>query len=101
VFAPTDEAFAQLDQATLAGLLQPENKDQLAAILKYHVVSGKVMAEQASKLDEAKTLQGGALPLKVMDGKLHVGSATVVQADVVASNGVIHVIDSVLLPPQK
>ncbi len=98
VFAPTDEAFAKLGADTIANLLKPENKAQLAAILKNHVVAGKVMAAQAVKLTEAKTIGGGMLSLKV-DGKtLHVGTAKVIAADVGASNGVIHVIDAVLVP---
>lgn len=101
LFAPTDQAFAKLDPATLAALLQPENKARLTAILKYHVLAGKVMAAQAIELDQAKTLQGGALQLQSDNGTLHVGAATVTKADVVAGNGVIHVIDTVLLPPQE
>ena len=100
VFAPTDAAFAALGQDTIASLLRPENKAKLAGILKLHVVAGKVMAAQAVKLDSADTLAGEALSLEVKDGKLCVGGATVVAADVEASNGVIHVIDAVILPKQ-
>ncbi len=101
VFAPTDEAFAKLPAGTLESLLKPENKDKLAAILKYHVVSGKVMSAQAVKLTSATTLEGSALKLEVKDGSLFVSGAKVVKADVDASNGVIHVIDAVVLPPAK
>ena len=98
IFAPNDEAFAKLGKDTIADLLKPENKDKLAAILKYHVVSGAVMSPEAVKLTSAKTLQGGDLTLKVVDGKLTIDGATVIAADVEGSNGVIHVVDSVLLP---
>jgi len=98
VFAPTDEAFAKLGKDKIAELLKPENKDQLAAILKYHVVAGTVPSKKAVELTETATLNGAKLSLK-FDGKtLHVGTSKVIQADVEASNGVIHVIDSVLLP---
>lgn len=100
VFAPTDEAFAKLGKDAIADLLKPENKDKLATILKYHVVSGAVMSPAAVKLTAAKTLQGGELTLKVVDGKLTIDGATVIAADVEGSNGVIHVVDSVLLPKQ-
>lgn len=98
VFAPTDEAFAKLPAGTVDGLLKPENKDKLKAILTYHVVSGKVGAEQAMKLSNAKTVNGKELKLVASGGSLKVDKATVVKADVAASNGVIHVIDTVLLP---
>jgi transforming growth factor-beta-induced protein len=98
VFAPTDEAFAKLGQDTIANLLKPENKAQLVTILKNHVVAGKVLAAQAVTLSEAKTIGGGTLPLQVRGKTLHVGTATVVATDLSASNGVIHVIDSVLVP---
>lgn len=101
VFAPTDEAFAKLPAGTLESLLKPENKDKLASILKFHVVSGKVMSTQAVKLTSATTLEGSALKLEVKDGALFVSGAKVVKADVDASNGVIHVIDAVVLPPVK
>ena len=98
VFAPTDEAFAALGDAAIADLLKPENKQKLAMILKHHIVSGKVMAADAMKLDEAKTIAESTLSLK-RDGKtLMVGGAKVVKADVMASNGVIHVVDAVILP---
>jgi len=101
VFAPTDEAFAKLPAGTLESLLKPENKDKLAAILKFHVVSGKVMSTQAVKLTSAATLEGSSLKLEVKDGALFVSGAKVVKADIEASNGVIHVIDTVVLPPAK
>jgi len=98
VFAPTDDAFAKLPAGTIDSLLKPENKDQLVKILTYHVVSGKVLAADVLKLDSAKTVQGGSLSIKVTDGKVTVDNATVTKTDIVASNGVIHVIDSVMLP---
>jgi uncharacterized surface protein with fasciclin (FAS1) repeats len=101
VFAPTDEAFAKLPAGTVESLLKPENKDKLTAILTYHVVAGKVPASEAMKLSSAKTLQGGTLALNVKDGALFVNESKVLAADVAASNGVIHVIDTVLLPPAK
>ncbi len=98
VFAPTDAAFAKLPEGTVEELLKPENKEKLIAVLTYHVVPGKVMAEQAVTLDSAETVQGSALHLEVKNDKLMVDNATVVMADVEASNGVIHVIDNVVLP---
>ena len=98
VFAPTDEAFAKLPAGTVDTLLKPENKQQLTAILTYHVVSGAVPSSQAVKLTSAKTVNGKDLKLEVVEGALHVNDATVINADVDASNGVIHVIDTVLLP---
>jgi transforming growth factor-beta-induced protein len=98
VFAPTDEAFAKLPAGTVEGLLKPENKDKLKAILTYHVVSGRVGSDQAMKLTSAKTVNGKELKLDASGGALHVGKATVVKADVAASNGVIHVVDAVILP---
>lgn len=98
VFAPTDEAFAALPEGTVESLLKPENKEQLKQVLLYHVVSGKVMAEQAVKLESAPTLAGVDLTLMVKDGTLMIDNASVVAADVMASNGVIHVIDAVLIP---
>lgn len=100
IFAPTDEAFAKLPEGTVASLLKPENKGKLQAILKHHVVSGKVMSGAAIKLSAAPTLNGTKLALKfdAKAKKLHVGAGTVISADVEASNGVIHVVDSVLLP---
>ena len=98
VFAPTDEAFAKLPAGTVENLLKPENKDQLVAILTYHVVPGKVMAADVVKVKEAKTVQGGSLKVNAAGGKVTVDNANVVKTDIAASNGVIHVIDSVVLP---
>ncbi len=98
VFAPTDEAFAKLGKDTIADLLKPENKAKLASILKHHVVAGRVKAEAVVKVKEVKTLQGTSLAVKVEQGKVSIGGANVVATDVIAGNGVIHVIDSVLLP---
>jgi uncharacterized surface protein with fasciclin (FAS1) repeats len=101
VFAPTDEAFAKLPPGTLESLLKEENKNQLAAILTYHVVSGEVTAADAAKLKQAKTANGKTVRLNVSNGKIMINNATVTSADVPASNGVIHIIDSVMLPPSK
>ena len=98
VFAPTDEAFAKLPEGTVAELIKPENKEKLTAILTYHVVAGKVLAEDVVKLSEAKTVQGSNVDIKVDDGKVYIDAAQVVKADIHTSNGVIHVIDSVILP---
>ena len=98
VFAPTDEAFAKLPSCTVDSLLKPENKDKLIAILTYHVVPGKVMAKDVVNLTEAKTVQGSAIKIKVHGGKVSIDGATVVKTDIETSNGVIHVIDSVILP---
>jgi uncharacterized surface protein with fasciclin (FAS1) repeats len=100
VFAPTDEAFGKLPAGTVESLLKPENKEKLKAILLYHVVSGDVTAAQVMKLSSAKTLNGQDLKLTVNDGTVMVNDAKVVKADVLASNGVIHVIDTVLLPKE-
>lgn len=98
VFAPTDEAFAALPAGTVDDLLKPENKDQLIAVLTYHVVSGKVMSgDIAGKTTEAATVQGQMLNINAMDGVM-INDSKVVSADIEASNGVIHVIDKVLLP---
>lgn len=99
VFAPTDEAFAKLPAGTLEELLKPGNKAKLTAILTYHVVDGNVMAADVVKLTEAKTLNGMKVKVKVNGNTVMINDATVTKADIVASNGVIHVIDSVLLPP--
>ncbi len=98
VFAPTDDAFAKLPEGTIAELLKPENKKKLAGILTYHVVAGKVMAKDVVKLDEAKTVQGSAAKIQVKDGNVMVDNAKVVKADIPCKNGVIHVIDAVILP---
>ena len=101
VFAPTDEAFAKLPKGTLETLLKPENKDKLVAILTYHVVPGKVMAKDVVKLSEAKTVQGTKVSIKVKDGSVMIDKAKVAKADVACSNGVIHVLDTVILPKEK
>lgn len=98
VFAPTDEAFAKLPAGTVESLLKPENKEKLVGILTYHVVAGKVMAADVVKLKEAKTVQGKSVKIEVKDGKVKVDAANVVKTDIAASNGVIHVIDAVILP---
>ncbi|MEW9922185.1 fasciclin domain-containing protein [Marimonas sp. MJW-29] len=97
VFAPTDEAFAALPEGTVENLLKPENKDQLAAILTYHVVPGKVMSTDLTDDMEAATVQGASLTIDLDNGVM-VEEATVTQADIETSNGVIHVIDKVMLP---
>jgi transforming growth factor-beta-induced protein len=100
VFAPTDEAFAKLPEGTVESLLKPENKDKLVAVLTYHVVPGKVMAADVVKLTEAPTVQGSKAKVKVVDGAVMIDAAKVVKTDIETSNGVIHVIDAVILPPQ-
>ena len=97
VFAPTDEAFAKLPKGTVEDLLKPENKAKLVSILTYHVVAGKVMAADVKTM-KAKTVNGQSLDVKVTDGAVTVDNAKVVKTDVAASNGVIHVIDTVVLP---
>ena len=97
VFAPTDEAFAALPAGTVEDLLKPENKDKLTAILTYHVVPGKVMSSDLKDDMMAKTVQGGEVKIDLDNGPM-VNDAKVVSADVAASNGVIHVIDKVILP---
>jgi len=99
VFAPTDEAFAKLPKGTVDNLLKPENKEKLGSILAYHVMSGKVMAADVKTM-KAPTANGADLDVKVAKGKVMVNDAQVVKADVKASNGVIHVIDKVLMPPK-
>jgi uncharacterized surface protein with fasciclin (FAS1) repeats len=101
VFAPTDAAFAKLPAGTIDTLLKPENKAKLTAILTYHVVPGKVTAADVVKLSEAKTVEGAMVTVKVNGGKVMINNATVTAADVEASDGVIHVIDTVLMPPAK
>src|SRR5689334_10476298 len=98
VFAPTDEAFAKLPAGTLENLLKPENKDKLRRILMYHVVAGEVRAADVVKLPSAKAVSGDTITVSVNHGKVHVNDANVVKTDVPASNGVIHVIDTVILP---
>ncbi|WP_298937020.1 fasciclin domain-containing protein [uncultured Ruegeria sp.] len=97
VFAPTDDAFAALPEGTVADLLKPENKDQLVAVLTYHVVPGKVMSGDLSDDMTAATVQGGDITID-LDSGVMVNDANVVQADIETSNGVIHVIDKVILP---
>ena len=98
VFAPTDDAFAKLPAGTIDSLLKPENKQQLTDILLYHVVSGQVLAADVVKLSEAITVFGQKVMIKVMDGKVYINDAQVIITDIMTSNGVIHVIDTVLLP---
>ena len=98
VFAPTDEAFAKLPAGTVENLLKPENKAKLQAVLTYHVVPGRVTASDVTKLSSAKTVNGQAVTVAASTGVVMVDQAKVTQADVMASNGVIHVIDTVLLP---
>lgn len=98
VFAPTDEAFAKLPPGTLQELLKPENKAKLQAILLYHVVPGRVLASQVATLKSAKTVNGESLTISSGGGSLTVGGAKIIKSDIVCSNGVVHVIDRVLLP---
>lgn len=98
VFAPTDAAFAKLPAGTIDNLLKPENKDQLIAILTYHVVTGNVMAADVVKLSSAATVNGAAVSIEVDNGIVRIDNATVLKTDIGASNGVIHVIDTVILP---
>ena len=100
MFAPTDAAFAKLPAGTVETLLKPENRDRLAAILTYHVVPGKVMAAEVTKLDEAKTVNGRMIDVSTSGGTVMVNDAKVITADIPASNGIIHVIDTVILPPR-
>lgn len=100
VFAPTDAAFAKLPAGTVESLLKPENKQQLIDILTYHVVPGKVMASDVVGLDEAKTVNGKMIDVQAEGGTVKVNDANVTATDVAASNGVIHVIDQVILPPE-
>ncbi|MEM6472941.1 MAG: fasciclin domain-containing protein [Planctomycetota bacterium] len=98
VLAPTDEAFKKLPEGTIASLLKPENKEKLISILKLHVIPGKVMSKKVVTLDKAKTAAGSEVMIKVVDGKVMINDATVVTPDVNSSNGVIHIIDKVILP---
>ncbi len=100
VFAPTDAAFARLPAGTLENLLKPENKKQLQRILTYHVVAGAVPSSEVVNLSSAKAVSGDTIAIKVADGTVMVDDARVVTADVTASNGVIHVIDAVILPSE-
>jgi uncharacterized surface protein with fasciclin (FAS1) repeats len=98
VFAPTDDAFAKLPAGTLESLLKPENKAKLQSILTYHVVPGRVMAADVVQINSAKTVNGQSFTVSSSNGKVMVDNATVIKTDIKASNGVIHVIDSVILP---
>lgn len=98
VFAPTDAAFAALPAGTVENLLKPENKDQLVAVLTYHVIPGKVMSTDLSEGLKAATVQGGEVTV-TLDGGPKVNGANITTADIAATNGVIHVIDAVILPP--
>jgi len=98
VFAPTDEAFAKLPAGTVESLLKPENKDKLVKILTYHVVPGRVLAKDVMKIKSAKTVEGGNVKFMASNGMVHVNNAMVTKADVATSNGVIHVVDTVLMP---
>ena len=100
VFAPTDEAFAKLPAGTVESLLKPENKEKLRRILTYHVVAGNVMAADVVKLTSAKAVSGDTLAIKTAGGVM-VNASKVVKTDIKASNGVIHVIDTVLIPADK
>ena len=99
VFAPTDDAFAKLPEGTIETLLKPENKEMLQSILTYHVVTGKVPASKVVKLENATTVQGGEVSISVNEGTVSLNDAKVVKADIMTSNGIIHVIDTVLMPP--
>ena len=98
VFAPTDAAFAKLPPGTLADLLKPENKSKLQEILTYHVVPGRLMASDVVSRNEAKTVSGGELMIKEDMGKVMIDNAQITQTDIDCSNGVIHVIDTVIMP---
>ena len=101
VFAPTDQAFAKLPPGTLESLLKPENKEKLRAILTYHVVAGELDASQVAKLNSVKTVEGAKLKIAEKNGSVMVDNAKVVKADIQTSNGIIHVIDAVMLPPNN
>jgi len=99
VFAPTNEAFAKLPAGTVETLLKPENKAQLVKILTYHVVPGKVMSTDLKNGQTAKTVEGSTIKVTLKDGKAMINNATVTAADIMADNGVVHVIDTVIMPP--
>ena len=103
VLAPTDDAFKKLPAGTVESLLKPENKDKLVAILTYHVIPAKALAADVVKLSgkKVKTVQGSEVAIAVTDGTVSVNGAKVIKTDIVTSNGVIHVIDQVILPPEK
>jgi transforming growth factor-beta-induced protein len=98
VFAPSDDAFKKLPKGTVESLLKPENREKLVAVLTYHVVPGKVMAKDVVKLSKAKTVQGSEVSIKVVGDTVMIDNAKVVKTDIQCANGVIHVIDSVILP---
>jgi uncharacterized surface protein with fasciclin (FAS1) repeats len=100
VFAPTDEAFARLPAGTVENLLRPESKQKLTDILTYHVVAGKVMAADVAGIDEAKSVNGKMIDIEVEGATVKVNDAAVTTADIAASNGVIHLIDKVIMPPE-
>lgn len=100
VFAPTDEAFATLPAGTVENLLKPENKQKLTEILTYHVVAGRVMAADVAGIDEAKSVNGKMIDIEVEGSTVKVNDAAVTAADIAASNGVIHVVDKVIMPPE-
>jgi len=101
VFAPTDEAFAKLPEGTVEELLKPENRDRLTAVLTYHVVPGELMAADVVATDQATTVQGSPVRFRVTEAGATIEGVNIVQTDIEASNGVIHVIDRVILPPEK
>jgi len=100
VFAPTDEAFAKLPEGTIAELLKPENKEKLQAILTYHVIAGEVNSSQVVGMQKAKTVQGQDVAINVNDGTVMIDNARVTAVDIEANNGIIHVIDSVIIPKE-
>lgn len=99
VMAPTDEAFAALPEGTIETLLKPENKDKLVAILTYHVIPAKAKAKDALEMETAPTVQGDELTFAVVDGQAQVNGVNIIKTDIMASNGVVHVIDEMLMPP--
>jgi uncharacterized surface protein with fasciclin (FAS1) repeats len=101
VFAPTDEAFAKLPAGTIDSLLRPENKAQLTAILTYHVVPGAVAAAEVVQLKQSKTVNGQMLRVNAEGSNVKINDANVIKPDIAASNGVIHVVDAVIMPPKS
>lgn len=99
IFAPTDAAFAKLPAGTVEMLMRPENRDKLRSLLQYHVVPGRVTASQVMSMTSATTASGQTLPIMMMGKNVMVGNANIVKADIMASNGIVHVIDTVLMPP--
>lgn len=99
VFAPTNEAFAKLPKGTVEDLLKPENKAKLAKLLTYHVIAGKVMSGDLKNGQMAKTVEGSEVKVTMMNGKVMINNANVIKADVMADNGVVHIIDTVIMPP--